>query len=109
MDRITRLRSAMRVDRKAVGGHGCRERFTERVADALCAPGRDHRRDGFVAEREKIEPELVRSEIARGRAIIPANINHKSLEPMGIGIAFKCKINANIGNSADHLRTSTRN
>jgi len=54
----------------------------------------------FVAAREKIEPELVRSEIARGRAIIPANINHKSLEPMGIGIAFKCKINANIGNSA---------
>ncbi|MGB6432243.1 MAG: phosphomethylpyrimidine synthase ThiC [Candidatus Acidiferrales bacterium] len=54
----------------------------------------------FVAGREKIEPELVRSEIARGRAIIPANINHKSLEPMGIGIAFKCKINANIGNSA---------
>ena len=47
----------------------------------------------FVAGREKIETELVRSEIARGRAIIPANINHKSLEPMGIGIAFKCKIN----------------
>src|SRR3981189_1459053 len=54
----------------------------------------------FVAQREKIDPELVRSEIARGRAIIPANINHKSLEPMGIGIAFKCKINSNIGNSA---------
>src|SRR5579859_3773377 len=54
----------------------------------------------FVAQREKIVPELVRSEIARGRAIIPANIHHKSLEPMGIGIAFKCKINSNIGNSA---------
>src|SRR6202166_4076737 len=54
----------------------------------------------FVARREKIEPELVRSEIARGRAIIPANIHHKALEPMGIGIAFKCKINSNIGNSA---------
>src|ERR1700688_2260826 len=54
----------------------------------------------FVAGREKIEPELVRSEIARGRAIIPANVNHRSLEPMGIGVAFKCKINANIGNSA---------
>src|SRR6202790_1600164 len=54
----------------------------------------------FVAQREKIDPELVRSEIARGRAIIPANINHKSLQPMGIGIAFKCKINSNIGNSA---------
>jgi phosphomethylpyrimidine synthase len=54
----------------------------------------------FVAGREKIEPELVRSEIARGRAIIPANVNHRSLEPMGIGVAFRCKINANIGNSA---------
>jgi phosphomethylpyrimidine synthase len=54
----------------------------------------------FVALREKIEPELVRGEIARGRAIIPANIHHKSLEPMGIGVAFKCKINSNIGNSA---------
>src|SRR5947209_6274008 len=54
----------------------------------------------YVARREKIEPELVRSEIARGRAIIPANIHHRSLEPMGIGVAFRCKINANIGNSA---------
>ena len=54
----------------------------------------------FVALREKIEPELVRGEIARGRAIIPANIHHKALEPMGIGVAFKCKINSNIGNSA---------
>ena len=54
----------------------------------------------FVAGREKIEPELVRSEIARGRGIIPANVNHRSLEPMGIGVAFRCKINANIGNSA---------
>jgi phosphomethylpyrimidine synthase len=54
----------------------------------------------YVARREKLDPELVRSEVARGRAIIPANINHRNLEPMGIGIAFKCKINANIGNSA---------
>src|SRR6266404_1456634 len=54
----------------------------------------------YVARREKIEPELVRSEVARGRAIIPANIHHKALEPMGIGVAFKCKINSNIGNSA---------
>jgi phosphomethylpyrimidine synthase len=54
----------------------------------------------YVARREKIEPELVRSEVARGRAIIPANINHRSLEPMAIGVAFRCKINANIGNSA---------
>jgi phosphomethylpyrimidine synthase len=54
----------------------------------------------YVARREKLEPELVRSEVARGRAIIPANVNHRNLEPMGIGIAFHCKINANIGNSA---------
>ncbi|MGH9860831.1 MAG: phosphomethylpyrimidine synthase ThiC, partial [Candidatus Acidiferrales bacterium] len=54
----------------------------------------------YVARREKLAPELVRDELARGRAIIPANIHHRNLEPMGIGIAFKCKINANIGNSA---------
>jgi phosphomethylpyrimidine synthase len=54
----------------------------------------------YVAKREQLSPELVRDEIARGRAIIPANIHHRSLEPMGIGVAFRCKINANIGNSA---------
>ena len=54
----------------------------------------------YVAKREKISPETVRDEVARGRAIIPANIHHHSLEPMGIGVAFNCKINANIGNSA---------
>jgi phosphomethylpyrimidine synthase len=53
-----------------------------------------------VARAEKIDPELVRSEVARGRMIIPANIHHSSLEPIGIGIAASCKINANIGNSA---------
>src|SRR5206468_8162742 len=47
-----------------------------------------------------ITPEFVRSEIARGRAIIPANINHGELEPMIIGRNFLVKINANIGNSA---------
>src|SRR6201988_3458406 len=54
----------------------------------------------YVARREKLEPETVRGEVARGRAIIPANIHHRNLEPMGIGVAFFCKINANIGNSA---------
>src|SRR6202171_1365446 len=53
-----------------------------------------------VAKREKLEPELIRSEVARGRMIIPANVNHRNLQPMAIGIASKCKINANIGNSA---------
>ena len=54
----------------------------------------------YVAEREDLEPDLIRSEVALGRMIIPANINHTSLEPMAIGIASQCKINANIGNSA---------
>src|SRR5580765_3875236 len=54
----------------------------------------------YVARREKLSPELVRDEVARGRMIIPANINHPELEPMGIGVASLCKINANIGNSA---------
>jgi phosphomethylpyrimidine synthase len=54
----------------------------------------------YVARREHLEPELVRSEVARGRMIIPANIRHTNLEPMAIGIAARCKINANIGNSA---------
>ena len=47
-----------------------------------------------------IPPEFVRDEVARGRAIIPANINHPEVEPMAIGRNFKVKINANIGNSA---------
>jgi phosphomethylpyrimidine synthase len=54
----------------------------------------------FVALREGLEPEFVRSEVARGRAIIPANINHPESEPMAIGRNFLVKINANIGNSA---------
>jgi phosphomethylpyrimidine synthase len=54
----------------------------------------------YVAQREKLTPELVRDEVARGRMIIPANINHPELEPMAIGVASLCKINANIGNSA---------
>jgi phosphomethylpyrimidine synthase len=54
----------------------------------------------WIAERERVEPELVRSEVARGRAIIPANVRHPELEPMVIGKRFSTKINANIGNSA---------
>jgi phosphomethylpyrimidine synthase len=55
-----------------------------------------------VAERERLSPELVREEVAAGRMVIPANKVHlaKRLDPMGIGIAATCKINANIGNSA---------
>jgi phosphomethylpyrimidine synthase len=53
----------------------------------------------FVAVREGVEPEFVRAEVARGRAIIPANINHPESEPMIIGRHFLVKVNANIGNS----------
>jgi phosphomethylpyrimidine synthase len=54
----------------------------------------------FVALREGLEPEFVRDEIARGRAVLPANVNHPETEPMIIGRNFLVKINANIGNSA---------
>ncbi|HUO84978.1 MAG TPA: phosphomethylpyrimidine synthase ThiC [Thermoanaerobaculia bacterium] len=71
----------------------------------------------YVARREGLSPEQVRDEVARGRMIIPANINHPELEPMAIGIEARCKINANIGTSAvtssldeevDKLRLSIR-
>lgn len=54
----------------------------------------------FIAERENVDAEFVRSEVARGRAIICSNKNHPELEPQIIGRMFKVKINANIGNSA---------
>jgi phosphomethylpyrimidine synthase len=56
----------------------------------------------YVAKREDLDPELIREEVARGRMVIPANIVHlaRRLEPMAIGVASLCKINANIGNSA---------
>jgi phosphomethylpyrimidine synthase len=56
----------------------------------------------FVGAREDLEPELIRAEVARGRMVIPANKKHLAgrLEPMAIGVASACKINANIGNSA---------
>lgn len=54
----------------------------------------------FIAAREGVEPELVRAEVAAGRAVIPANHRHPELEPTVIGKKFLVKINANIGNSA---------
>src|SRR5262249_55862466 len=54
----------------------------------------------FVAVRENTPPQVVRDEVARGRAIIPANRRHRELEPMIIGRNFLVKINANLGNSA---------
>ena len=69
-----------------------------RVADLL---GRQHPGQSFGASiPNEITPEFVRSEVARGRAVIPANINHPELEPMIIGRNFLVKVNANIGNSA---------
>jgi phosphomethylpyrimidine synthase len=71
----------------------------------------------FVALREGLDPQLVRDEVARGRAIIPANVNHPESEPMIIGREFLVKVNANIGNSAvtssiadevDKLRWATK-
>src|SRR5262250_5287 len=54
----------------------------------------------YVGRRERLSPETVRDEVARGRMIIPANIHHTNLEPMCIGVASLCKVNANIGNSS---------
>ncbi len=54
----------------------------------------------FVAIREGVEPDFVRQEVARGRAIIPSNVNHPESEPMAIGRHFLVKVNANIGNSS---------
>ncbi|OGB20429.1 MAG: phosphomethylpyrimidine synthase ThiC [Burkholderiales bacterium RIFCSPLOWO2_02_FULL_57_36] len=69
-----------------------------KLADLM---GRQHPGQSFgAAIPAEITPEFVRSEIARGRAIIPANINHPEIEPMIIGRNFLVKINANIGNSA---------
>ena len=67
----------------------------EQYSDLLCKAASPAAESG-----ETITPELVRDEVARGRAIIPANINHPELEPMIIGRRFAVKINANIGNSA---------
>jgi phosphomethylpyrimidine synthase len=77
---------------KASGKNG------EKLAELML---RQHRGQSFgAAIPATITPEFVRAEVARGRAIIPANINHVELEPMAIGRNFLVKINANIGNSA---------
>jgi phosphomethylpyrimidine synthase len=75
-------------------------------ADAACRTQMHLARRGVVtaemqrvAEREHLAPELVRDEVARGRMIIPANVHHRALDPMAIGLRARVKINANIGNS----------
>src|SRR5438132_12351588 len=54
----------------------------------------------YVARREKLAPELVREEVARGRLSVPANVNHRELAPMGTGVASLCETERNIGSSA---------
>ncbi|MFO1152871.1 MAG: phosphomethylpyrimidine synthase ThiC [Rhodospirillales bacterium] len=73
--------------------------YRENLGRAALPEGRDGE-DFGAAIPDEVTPEFVRSEIARGRAILPANINHGELEPMLIGRNFLVKINANIGNSA---------
>ena len=77
-------------------------RENQRLADAdPAALAARHRGHAFGAQLpDRVTPEFVRDEVARGRAIIPANINHPELEPMIIGRNFLVKVNANIGNSA---------
>jgi phosphomethylpyrimidine synthase len=70
----------------------------EQVVEELQRQHRGH--DWGAALQRRTTPEFVRDEVARGRAIVPANINHPELEPMIIGRNFLVKINANIGNSA---------
>ena len=90
----------------------CRRALAARIDDARCGAAAPvtqlhYARRGivtpemeFIAVREGFDAEFVRAEVARGRAIIPANVNHPELEPMIIGRHFAVKINANIGNSA---------
>ncbi|MCW8174993.1 phosphomethylpyrimidine synthase ThiC [Verminephrobacter aporrectodeae] len=83
----------------AIRENGKREWMAQYLADA----DRERRLMGNpmgAGIPEIFTPEFVRDEVARGRAIIPANINHPEIEPMAIGRNFKVKINANIGNSA---------
>jgi len=84
----------------ALRENGRREWMAQYLGDAKREQRRAGNGMGAVLPRGAITPEFVRDEVARGRAIIPANINHPEIEPMAIGRNFLVKINANIGNSA---------
>ncbi|MEK8029610.1 phosphomethylpyrimidine synthase ThiC [Ideonella sp. DXS29W] len=84
----------------ALRENGRREWMAQYLADAKREQRRAGHGMGAMLPRGPITPEFVRDEVARGRAIIPANINHPEIEPMAIGRNFLVKINANIGNSA---------
>ena len=88
---LPRLRAPWIARRRAPGGPVTQLEFARR--------GEVTEEMEFVAIREGMPVEVVRDEVAKGRAIIPANINHPELEPMVIGRQFHVKINANIGNS----------
>jgi phosphomethylpyrimidine synthase len=79
---------------------------TETFSDPNCRTQMRLAREGTVspemqrvAEREQLDPTVVRDEVARGRLIIPSNVGHRALDPMAIGLAARVKINSNIGNS----------
>jgi phosphomethylpyrimidine synthase len=99
---------AIRENGRAIAGIGDLGRSSARRPAVVNAPGysrndlcQQHPGEDFGANiPREITPEFVRQEVARGRAIIPANINHPESEPMIIGRNFLVKINANIGNSA---------
>ena len=59
-----------------------------------------------VAQKENVDPDLLRTRIAEGTAVIPANVNHKHLDPVGVGKGLTIKVNANIGTSRDHADLS---
>lgn len=84
------------LTREASNGDGCPPRMTQMY---FAKQGIITEEMAYCAAREKLSPEFVRSEVARGRAIICSNKRHLELEPMIIGRYFKVKINANIGNS----------
>src|SRR6201982_3095234 len=103
---MDRMGTTTRCRRGGAGGIVKRKAEAEKTGDLnmsqmhFARKGMITEEMAFVAQREKLSPELVRSEVAKGTMIIPANINHVELEPMCIGVESLCKINANIGNSA---------
>src|ERR687885_1188136 len=87
--------------RENMGREAALHAMREHTRDDRSSLFHQHRGESFGASTpEFVTPEFVRQEVARGRAIIPANVNHPESEPMAIGRNFLVKINANIGNSA---------
>ena len=87
------------MKRKIPHRHDARSPTSSRTQMQAARNGRTTPEMRRVAQKEGCSTELVRGEVAKGRAIIPANINHANIDPAVVGINFKCKINANIGSS----------